>query len=149
MLGSFPFSAETAEEVGTYCASKNPGLSWRPRWTTFPRFMTYGEKTRDGAMIRTGWTLMPLVSCVAQSFKGSVWQSRLSEEETVRKVDTEFTEAKRKRTLKNAMLTWICSNSISAETVSCVPCWSLKVAIVLITDRTLGAWNTESHLAQS
>lgn len=48
---------------------------------------------------------MPLVSCVAQSFKGSVWQSRLSEEETVRKVDTEFTEAKRKRTLKNAMLT--------------------------------------------
>ncbi len=27
MLGSFPLSAETAEEVGTYCASKNPGLS--------------------------------------------------------------------------------------------------------------------------
>ncbi len=48
---------------------------------------------------------MPLVSCVAPSFKGSVWQSRLSEEEMMRKVGTEFTEAKRKRTLKNAMLT--------------------------------------------
>ena len=67
--------------------------------------MTYGEITRDGALIRTGWTLMPLVSCVAPSFKGSVWQSRLSEEEMMRKVGTEFTEAKRKRTLKNAMLT--------------------------------------------
>ena len=47
--------------------------------------MTYGEIERDGALIRTGWTLMPLVSCVAPSFKGSVWQSRLSEEETVRR----------------------------------------------------------------